>query len=160
MLSSSKQKKKVNILLVEDNPGDVRLTQEVFKESSFEVSIDVCLDGEEALAFLEQRLELQMNNEEVLPDIVILDLNLPKKNGLELLKDIKYNPDLSHLPVLVLTSSGAQNDVQAVYEAGVNCYLIKPVDYQEFCELIKSIETFWFDIATLPVAENKYKYGK
>ncbi|MEX0812252.1 MAG: response regulator [Chitinophagales bacterium] len=145
-------KKQIKILLVEDNPGDIRLTQEVFKDSAFDVSIEVCYDGEEALLYLKDKSTA--DKEAYLPDIIILDLNLPKKNGLELLKDIKNNSDMVHLPVIMLTSSEAQNDILSVYRERANCYLTKPVDYDEFCRAINMIENFWFDIASLPKSKN------
>lgn len=147
MVKRENEMKNIKILLVEDNPGDIRLTKEVFKDSSHDISIDVCYDGEEALQYFNSKLE---KDELVLPDIIILDLNLPRKNGLELLKDIKNNDSICHIPVIVLTSSEAEGDIKSVYQEKANCYLTKPVDYDEFCKAINLIERFWFTTASLP----------
>lgn len=152
MVKKEDGNKKIKILLVEDNPGDIRLTMEVFKDSKHDIDIDICYDGEEALVYLEKKIE---DDESHLPDIIILDLNLPRKNGLELLKDIKTNDTICHLPVIVLTSSEADGDILSVYKERANCYLTKPVDYDEFCKAINQIERFWFSTVSIPTYRNK-----
>lgn len=151
-MANSKVSKRIKILLIEDNPGDIRLTLEVFKDSQHQVSIDICQDGEEALQYLKEKLKMEKPE---LPEIIILDLNLPRKNGIELLKDIKNNDSICHLPVIVLTSSEAEGDIISVYRERANCYLTKPVDYNEFCNVINMIERFWFMTASLPNVKNK-----
>lgn len=145
-MGDREQEIKFNILHVEDNPGDVRLTKEIFKDSAYDVNLNTCFDGEEAIEYLKNVID----KEQDLPDLIILDLNLPKKNGLELLGDIKSNKKMAHLPVIILTSSESESDIEAVYKAHANCYLAKPVDYEKFCDTIKLIEQFWFDTARLP----------
>jgi len=133
------------ILLVEDNPGDVRLTQEVLKESRFNTQLKVVYDGEEAIHYLQQSLEKNM-----LPDIVLLDLNLPRRNGLEVLEVIKEHPRLMLIPVVILTSSEADHDISQCYTQHANCYVTKPVDFDEYFKVVNNIEQFWFSIAKLP----------
>ncbi|GAB4425258.1 MAG: response regulator [Bacteroidia bacterium] len=137
------------ILLVEDNPGDVRLTQEAFKEGNYYAQIDlrVVSDGEEALKYLRK----QGKYEGVpTPDIIFLDLNLPRKEGKEVLREIKSDKDLCVIPVVILTTSEAANDIMEVYRYHANCYITKPVDINHFINVIKSIENFWFSVVTLP----------
>lgn len=140
--------KKIKLLLVEDNPGDVRLTQEALKESGANVDLSVVVDGEEALDFLFKRNKFE-NVER--PDIVLLDLNLPKKNGLEVLEEIKENENLRTIPVLILTTSDAEHDILKGYNLHVNCFIIKPVDFDEFINVIGCIEQFWFNVVKLPI---------
>jgi CheY-like chemotaxis protein len=138
----------VEILLVEDNPADVRLTIEVFKDSRITNHISVVMDGEEALAFLYKRGKYA---DEIRPDLVLLDLNLPKKDGREVLTEIKADPELKTIPIIVLTTSDADQDVWKAYDSGVNSYITKPVDLEQFIRIFKSIEDFWLTIVKLPV---------
>lgn len=137
----------VNILLVEDNPGDVRLTQEAFKEGNIPVNLSVVMDGVEAIRYLKKDAPYHMNPT---PDLVLLDLNLPKRDGREVLEEIKMDPTLRHLPVVVLTTSNAEQDILKSYNLYVNCYINKPVDFDKFFDIIKKIEEFWFKTAILP----------
>ena len=137
----------VEILLVEDNPGDVRLTEEAFREGRIDNNLHVAADGVEALAFLEQRDEFE---DAPRPDLVLLDLNLPRMNGDELLAELKADPKLRRIPVIVLTSSAAEEDVVTSYELHANAYLTKPVDPAAFIDTVQSFERFWFSIVKLP----------
>lgn len=137
----------VEILLVEDNPGDVRLTLEVLKDTKLCNSIHVVGDGIEALDFLYKRGSY---TNAVRPDLILLDLNLPRKNGREVLEDIKENPALKNIPIVVLTTSNAEQDILKSYELHANCYITKPVDLDQFAKIVSSIEEFWFSIVKLP----------
>ncbi|WP_028583115.1 response regulator [Desulfogranum mediterraneum] len=137
----------VEILLVEDNPGDVRLTVEGLKEGKVKNNLHVVADGVEALAFL--RKEGQYGDA-IRPDLILLDLNLPKKDGREVLTEIKSDPDLAHIPVVVLTTSKAEQDILKAYSLHANCYITKPVDLDQFISVVESIEDFWFTIVKLP----------
>ena len=137
----------IEILLVEDNPGDVRLTKEALKEGRFANLINVAVDGFEAMAFL--RREGKYANASR-PDLILLDLNLPKKNGREVLAEIKADSDLKRIPVVVLTSSQAEKDIVATYNLHANCYITKPVDFEQFICVVRSIEDFWFAVVKLP----------
>ena len=140
----------IEILLVEDNPGDVRLTIEALKEGRFANLINVAVDGFEALAFLRQEGKYANARK---PDLILLDLNLPKKNGREVLAEIKADSDLKRIPVVVLTSSQAEKDIVATYNLHANCYITKPVDFDQFIKVVKSIEDFWFSVVKLPPKE-------
>jgi CheY-like chemotaxis protein len=135
----------IEILLIEDNPGDVRLTIEALREGKVRNNLHVAVDGVEGLERLQRRDVLR-------PDLILLDLNLPRKDGREVLAEIKSNPALKTIPVVVLTSSSAQQDVLRSYELQANCYITKPVDLEQFITVVKSIEDFWFTIVTLPDA--------
>ena len=137
----------MNVLLVEDNPGDVRLTQEAFKEAKMSINLDVTMDGAEAIKFL--RKEAPYENT-VIPDLILLDLNLPKKDGREVLKEIKTDDTLKRIPVVVLTTSNAEQDIMKSYNLHVNCYINKPVDFEKFFDIIQKIEEFWLSTAILP----------
>ena len=137
----------IEILLVEDNPGDVRLTKEALKEGRFANIINVAVDGFEAMAFL--RREGKYANASR-PDLILLDLNLPKKNGREVLAEIKADSNLKRIPVVVLTSSQAEKDIVATYNLHANCYITKPVDFEQFICVVRSIEDFWFAVVKLP----------
>ena len=137
----------VEILLVEDNPGDVRLTIEALKEGKVRNNLSVATDGVEALQFLRR---LGRFAEAPKPDIILLDLNLPRKGGREVLLEIKEDPDLRRIPVVVLTTSSAEEDIVRSYDLHVNCYITKPVDIERFIHVIRAIDTFWFSIVTLP----------
>jgi chemotaxis family two-component system response regulator Rcp1 len=137
-----------SILLVEDNAGDVRLTREALREAQVAVELTAVPDGEQALAFLRNEGEHAGARR---PDLILLDLNLPKKNGLEVLEEIKGDPDLRHTPVIMLTTSSSARDVTACYQRGVNCYVVKPLDLDDFTGLVQSINRFWFEVAQLPL---------
>jgi len=147
MINKEAMGKKIEILLVEDNPGDVRLTLEALKDGRFLNNLSVVGDGVEALAFLNQ--EGAYANAPC-PDLILLDLNLPKKDGREVLKEIKNHGHLKHIPVVVLTTSSADRDILRAYELHANCYITKPVDFVQFTEVIKSVEDFWLTIVKLP----------
>lgn len=134
-------------LLVEDNPGDVRLTREALMECKLRNNLSVVGDGVEALAFLRREGPYA---DAVRPDVILLDLNLPKKGGREVLADIKADPDLRRIPVVIITSSEAEQDVLASYDLHVNCYVNKPVDLEQFIKVVRSIGTFWLTIVKLP----------
>ncbi|MBI5914570.1 MAG: response regulator [Bacteroidetes bacterium] len=142
-----KNSRPVNILLIEDNPGDVRLAQEAFKEGNLDVNLDVVMDGLEALRFLHKNPPYQYTNS---PDLILLDLNLPKKDGREVLGEIKRDPDLRCIPVVVLTTSSAEQDILNSYNLHVTCYINKPVDFDKFFDIIQRIEEFWLQTAILP----------
>ena len=137
----------VEILLVEDNPGDVRLIGEAWKECSVRTHLSVVRNGEEAMSFLRREGGFASAPR---PDLVLIDLNLPRKDGRELLTEIRQDPDLRRLPVIVLTTSKAEVDVLRCYDLQANCYIIKPVGLDRLCEVLKSIQNFWFNVATLP----------
>lgn len=137
----------VNILLIEDNPGDVRLAQEAFKEGKYNVNLEVVMDGLEATRFLFKEPPYQ---NAVTPDLILLDLNLPKKDGREVLQEVKSDPDLKCIPVVVLTTSNAQQDILKSYNLHVNSYINKPVDFDKFFDIIQTIEEFWVQTAVLP----------
>ncbi|WP_255194153.1 response regulator [Natronobeatus ordinarius] len=140
------------ILLVEDNPGDVRLTKEAFKQGRIENDLHVVTDGHEALEFLAQR---EAYEDAPRPDLILLDLNLPRKNGDEVLEELKGDPELRCIPVIVLTSSKAEEDVVRSYELHANAYLTKPVDPDEFIDAVKAFEAFWFRVVRLPTEGNE-----
>jgi chemotaxis family two-component system response regulator Rcp1 len=140
---------KINILLVEDNAGDVRLIKEAFKDSRIENKFSVVYDGEKAMDYLYKRGEYADTPR---PDIIFLDLNLPKKSGLEILAEIKSHPELRKIPVVILTTSSAAEHIQKSYGLYANCYVTKPVDYNQFADVVKVIEGFWFNVARLPKA--------
>ncbi len=137
----------INILLVEDNPGDIRLTREVLKEGKIKNELNVVTDGEQAVLYLKKEGPFL---EAVTPDIILLDLNLPKKDGREVLAEIKVDPVLLFIPVVVLTTSSAEMDILNMYSHHANCYITKPVDFNQFIHVIKSIENFWLNIVILP----------
>ncbi len=136
-----------SILLVEDNAGDVRLTREALREADVSVELTAVPDGEQALAFLRGE---GAHAGAVRPDLILLDLNLPKKNGLEVLEEIKRDPELCRIPVIMLTTSSSARDIAACYDRGVNCYVVKPLDLDDFTRLVQAINGFWFEIAVLP----------
>jgi CheY-like chemotaxis protein len=137
----------VEILLVEDNPGDYRLTQEALHEGKVYNNLHWAKDGVEALDFLHQRGK---HADAPRPDIILLDLNLPKKDGREVLAEIKEDTDLKSIPVVILTTSKAEEDVLRSYDLHANCYVTKPVDLDKFIVVVQSIDRFWLTIATLP----------
>ena len=136
----------LNILLVEDSPSDVRLIREALKESPIPVQVMVARDGVEAMDCLRQgELGLAMR-----PDLILLDLNLPRKNGREVLAEVKGSPNLRQIPVLVMTSSRSDEDIEQAYALNANCYITKPSDLEDYVNVVRSIENFWFLTATLP----------
>ena len=137
----------VEILLVEDNPGDVRLTKEALKEGKVYSNLHWAKDGVEALRFLKREGK---HDKAPRPDIILLDLNLPKKDGREVLAVIKSDPDLRRIPVVVLTTSKEEEDVLRAYNLAANCYVAKPVEFDEFMKVIQMIEDFWLTIVALP----------
>ena len=140
----------VDILLVEDNPGDVRLTKEALKDAKVLNEIYVAKDGVEAMEFLHRKGSF---SKVPLPDLILLDLNLPKKDGREVLAEIKEDPILKHIPVVVLTTSKADEDIIKTYNLHANAYITKPVDLNRFVEIIHTLEEFWFTIVKLPPKE-------
>ena len=137
----------VEILLVEDNPGDVRLTQEALKESKIRNNLSVVRDGVEAMAFLHNEGSYANAPR---PDIILLDLNLPRKDGREVLSEIKQDETLKKIPVVILTTSDDEHDILQSYNLHANCYITKPVDLGRFVTIIKNIEDFWLTIVRLP----------
>ncbi|MHC5537682.1 response regulator [Singulisphaera rosea] len=137
----------VEILLVEDNIGDVRLTQEVLKEAKVMNRLSVVRDGVEAMAFLRRE---DAHAEASRPDLILLDLNLPRKDGREVLQEIKSDPALRRIPVVVLTTSEAEEDILRSYDLHANCYISKPVELGRFIDVVRSIEDFWLTIVKLP----------
>jgi two-component system, chemotaxis family, response regulator Rcp1 len=137
----------VEILLVEDNPGDVRLTMEGLTNSRVRNNLHVVRDGVEAMAFLHREGQ---HAGAVRPDLILLDLNLPRMDGREVLSAIKSDARFKTIPVVVLTTSGAEQDVRRSYELQANCYITKPADLEQFLTVVKSIEDFWMTIVTLP----------
>ena len=146
-MNSENMFKGVEILLVEDNPGDVRLTRESFKESKIHNNLYVVEDGVEAMAFL--RREGQYTNA-VRPDLILLDLNLPKRDGREVLAEIKDDPGLKRIPVVILTSSNSEEDIIKTYDLHANCYITKPINLEQFAKVVKSIKEFWLSMVKLP----------
>ena len=151
MLDSSNNGRAVEILLVEDNPGDVRLTRESLKEDKLWNKLNVVKDGVEALEYL--RCEGEFTGA-LRPDLILLDLNLPRKSGLEVLQEIKADSALRPIPVVVLTTSRAEEDVLNTYDSHANCYITKPVDLEQFIKVVQSIERFWLSIVELPAAHD------
>jgi chemotaxis family two-component system response regulator Rcp1 len=141
------QSRAVQILLVEDNPGDVRLTQEALKDGRVFVNLTVACDGVEAMEILRRQGK---HADKPKPDLILLDLNLPRKNGREVLQEIKADDVLKRIPVIVMTTSKAEQDIHRVYNLNANCYVTKPVDLDEFLNVVRSIEDFWLTIVTLP----------
>ncbi len=135
------------ILLVEDNPGDVRLTMEALKEGRIMNELFVVNDGVEAIDFLRRR---GTHAESGRPDLILLDLNLPKKNGREVLAEIKSDESLRRIPVVILTVSRAEEDILKSYDLHANCYISKPIDFDQFTKVVRTIENFWFSIVLLP----------
>ena len=137
----------IRILLAEDSPGDVRLTQEALKEAKVYNTLDVVGDGVDALAFLRREGDYASAHR---PDLILLDLNMPRKDGREVLAEMKSDPDLSRIPVVVLTTSQAERDILDTYDLHANCYINKPVDLDQFFDVVKAVENFWLTIVRLP----------
>ena len=140
----------IQVLLVEDNPGDVRLTREALKEGKLLNQLTVVGDGVEALSFLRKEGKYA---DALQPELILLDLNLPKKDGREVLAEIKADPKLRRIPVVVLTTSSAEEDILKIYDLHANCYITKPVDLEQFMGVVKSIEDFWVTVVKLPSYE-------
>ncbi len=140
-------KRQIDILLVEDNPGDVRLTMEALKEAKLLNTIHHVSDGVEALAYLRQEGKYANAPR---PDLVLLDLNLPKKDGREVLAEVKNDSKLRRIPIVILTTSRAEQDILKAYNLHANCYISKPVDLDQFIKVAKSIDDFWFTMVRLP----------
>ncbi len=138
--------KRLEILLVEDSPSDVRLIQEALKETPANLQITVAEDGIEAMDYLHKSVSGAVPR----PDLVLLDLNLPRKNGREVLAELKASPELRQIPVLVMTSSRADEDISDAYSLNANCYIAKPSDLNDYVNVVRAIEGFWFLTATLP----------
>jgi two-component system, chemotaxis family, response regulator Rcp1 len=138
---------KLAILLVEDNPGDVRLTREAFREGLYEKQLNVAPDGVEAMAYLRRQGEYADARR---PDMILLDLNLPRKDGREVLAEIKGDTDLRRIPVVVLSTSRSEDDIARSYDLHANCYVTKPADFDEYVDTVRSIEDFWMRVVKLP----------
>ncbi|MES9936050.1 MAG: response regulator [Sedimenticola sp.] len=137
----------IEILLIEDNPGDVRLAQEAMRDGKVVNNLSVASDGEQAMSFLRK---VGSYADAPRPDLIILDFNLPRKDGREVLAEIKADPHLLRIPVVVLTMSKAEEDIQKAYELHANCYITKPIDLDQFINVVKGIEEFWFTVVQLP----------
>jgi chemotaxis family two-component system response regulator Rcp1 len=137
----------IEVLLVEDSPGDVRLTREAFKDAKVHIHLHVASDGAEAMDFLEK---LGKHADAPRPDLILLDLNLPKKDGREVLEEIKASPTLKTIPVVILTTSASGADIMQSYQHHANCYIAKPVDLEGFLKVVKSIDNFWLSVVKLP----------
>ena len=138
-----------NVLLVEDNPGDARLTMEALSEGKIKINLTHVEDGVQAMAALKQEGEFVSTPR---PDLILLDLNLPLKDGREVLGELRAIPELANIPVVVLTTSQSEEDIARSYDLKANCYVTKPVDFDDFVRVIKSIDEFWFSIVKLPSA--------
>lgn len=147
MSTASKLGRPIELLLVEDSPSDAGLTRAALEHTSVPINIHVVEDGEKAMEFLRHG---DGYADAPRPDFILLDLNLPRKDGREVLADIRSDDDLESIPVIVLTTSGASEDVAQIYKLKANCYVQKPVDFDEFTDAIKSLDSFWFNYATLP----------
>jgi CheY-like chemotaxis protein len=145
-----KDAKTIEVLLVEDSPGDVRLTREAFKDAKVLINLSVASDGVEAMAFLNREGDHALAPR---PDLILLDLNLPKKDGREVLEEIKQNSELMSIPVVVLTTSASEEDVLRSYRLHANCYITKPVGLEGFLKVVNSIDNFWLSIVKLPNQE-------
>ena len=146
-MTVSRLSEPIEILLIEDNLGDVRLTMEALKEGKVSNNLNVVKDGVEAIAFLRQEDKYADAPQ---PNLILLDLNLPRKDGREVLAEIKQDPDLKRIPVVILTTSQAEQDILKTYDLYANCYITKPVDLEQFITVVSSIETFWLSIVKLP----------
>ncbi len=142
--------KPIEILLVEDSPADVLIAREAMSEAKLLNEIHVAEDGVEAMDFLYKRGKFP---DVPSPDLILLDLNLPRKNGREVLEEIKADERLKHIPVVVLTTSSAEEDILRSYQLHANCYVVKPVEFDRFVKAVQSIQHFWFSVVTLPPAK-------
>lgn len=137
----------IDILVVEDNPGDARLIREVLNDNKLYNSLNIVNDGVEAMSFLHSEGKYAAVAK---PDLIILDLNLPRKDGREVLAEIKADRELMHIPIVIMTISQAEEDILKTYKLHANCYITKPIDLNEFIKVVKSIEDFWFSVVKLP----------
>lgn len=149
-MSAAQKARPVEILLVEDNPGDARLAVEVLKADKLVNNLSIVEDGMEAMAFLRQEGEYA---NAARPDLILLDLNLPRKDGREVLTEIKADEDLRSIPVVILTTSEAEQDIVKAYNLHANCYITKPVDLAQFIRVVRSIDDFWLSVVKLPPKE-------
>ncbi|MFQ5470074.1 MAG: response regulator [Gammaproteobacteria bacterium] len=152
MPAKLKQTVPIDILLVEDNPGDADLAAEALKEGKISNQLNVVDDGEKAIRYLRQQEEYQDASR---PDLILLDLNLPRMSGREVLAEIKEDPALKLIPVIILTTSIAEADILDTYEHNANCYIVKPVDLDQFMIVVQNIENFWLSVVKLPPAPEK-----
>jgi chemotaxis family two-component system response regulator Rcp1 len=139
--------KLIEILLVEDSPADILITREAFEEAKLLNSLHVAEDGVQAMEFLRRQGRYASAPR---PDLILLDLNLPRKNGREVLAEIKNDPDLKSIPVVILTTSGTDEDILKAYDLHANCYVVKPVGFESFLKAVQSIRNFWFSVVALP----------
>jgi CheY-like chemotaxis protein len=146
-MGAERSLRSIEILLVEDNPADIRLTTEALKEQKMYNNLNVVTDGVEAMAYLRKEGKYSGAKR---PDLILLDLNLPKKDGREVLKDIKTDDSLKLIPVVVLTVSKSEEDILRSYNLHANCYITKPVDLEQFLKVAKSVQEFWFTMVKLP----------
>jgi two-component system, chemotaxis family, response regulator Rcp1 len=137
----------IEVLLVEDSPGDVRLTREAFKDAKVHINLNVATDGAEAMAYLKREGD---HAKAPRPDLILLDLNLPKKDGREVLAELKESPVLRSIPVVILSTSASEADIHGSYQQHANCYIAKPVDLEGFLKVVKSIDSFWLSVVKLP----------
>ena len=142
---------RIDILLVEDNEGDARLAKEAMRDSKISNTLHHVVDGEEALAFLRQE---EKYSDVPRPDLILLDLNLPKKDGREVLAEIKVDEEFKRIPVVILTVSNAEEDILKTYNLHANCYITKPIDLEQFIKVVRSVEDFWLTIVKLPNSAN------
>jgi len=149
-MENEKLVRSIDILLVEDNPGDARLAKEALTDSKIKNKLHFASDGEEAADFLFRRGKFE---DAPRPDLILLDLNLPKKDGRELLAEIKNDPHLKRIPVVILTTSKAEEDIIKTYNLHANCYITKPLDLDQFMKVVRTIEEFWLTIVRLPTVE-------
>ena len=147
MASDSARAEPIEVLLVEDSVGDIRLTREAFKDAKVHINLHVVVDGAEAMAFLKREGK---HTDAARPDLILLDLNLPKKDGREVLREIKGSPTLGIIPVVILTTSASEADILRTYQLHANCYITKPVDLEGFLKVVKSIDSFWLSVVKLP----------
>jgi two-component system, chemotaxis family, response regulator Rcp1 len=147
MESDSARAEPIEVLLVEDSIGDIRLTREAFKDAKVHINLHVAADGAEAMAFLKREGQ---HADAARPDLILLDLNLPKKDGREVLREIKESPTLGIIPVVILTTSASEADILRTYQLHANCYITKPVDLEGFLKVVRSIDSFWLSVVKLP----------
>jgi CheY-like chemotaxis protein len=150
MKSEVKKAMPIQVLLVEDNPADVRLTQEAFKDAKVHLEMHVAADGIEAMEFLNRQGRFHQSPR---PDLILLDLNLPRKDGREVLAEIKAHPSLRTIPVVILTTSSSDVDIESSYLLHANCYVSKPVEFEGFLSVVHSIDNFWLSVVKLPPNE-------
>jgi CheY-like chemotaxis protein len=146
-MTSSGELRPIEILMIEDNPGDVRLTQEAFRDGRIRNHLNVVDDGEKAMAYLRREGPYA---DKPRPDLILLDLNLPRRDGRDVLSELKRDPDLLRIPVVVLTTSQSDEDILRSYDLHANCYVTKPFEFQNFLDVVRMIEHFWLSVVSLP----------